>query len=183
MLAIDGAGFDWSFMADEEVPSNMALMAFLDSEKSPYQTKTTLTSKFFYQKVNTAKGKLYTARPKAVNTARPNTAVVNVVKANKVNAVKASAYWVWQTTKLNSASLTFKRHNYVDARGRSKCVTNNVLFTDTECFVLSPNFKLTDESQVLLKVPRKNNMYGVDMKNIVLKESLTCLVAKATLDE
>ncbi|GKF21239.1 hypothetical protein Tco_0069877 [Tanacetum coccineum] len=32
MLAIDGAGFDWSFMADEEVPTNMALMAFLESE-------------------------------------------------------------------------------------------------------------------------------------------------------
>ncbi|GKE54430.1 ribonuclease H-like domain-containing protein, partial [Tanacetum coccineum] len=36
---------------------------------------------------------------------------------------------------------------------------------------------------VLLKVPRKNNMYSVDMNNIVPKESLTCLVAKATLDE
>ncbi|GJS02894.1 putative ribonuclease H-like domain-containing protein [Tanacetum coccineum] len=60
---------------------------------------------------------------------------------------------------------------------------NSVLFTDTGCFVLSPNFKLADESQVLLKVPRKNNMYNVDMKNIVPKESLTCLLAKATLDE
>ncbi|GJY90454.1 ribonuclease H-like domain-containing protein [Tanacetum coccineum] len=60
---------------------------------------------------------------------------------------------------------------------------NSVLFTDTTCFVLSPDFKLPDESQVLLKVPRKNNMYSVDMKNIVPKQSLTCLVAKATLDE
>ncbi|GJX31610.1 putative ribonuclease H-like domain-containing protein, partial [Tanacetum coccineum] len=60
---------------------------------------------------------------------------------------------------------------------------NSVLFTDTVCFVLSFDFKLTDESQILLKVPRKNNMYSVDMKNIVPKESLTCLVAKATLDE
>nr|GEX05583.1 ribonuclease H-like domain-containing protein [Tanacetum cinerariifolium] len=60
---------------------------------------------------------------------------------------------------------------------------NSVLFTDTGCFVLSPDFKLADESQVLLKVPRKNNMYSVDMKNIVPKESLACLVAKATLDE
>ncbi|GJU45396.1 putative ribonuclease H-like domain-containing protein [Tanacetum coccineum] len=60
---------------------------------------------------------------------------------------------------------------------------NNVLFTDTGCFVLSPDFKLADEVQVLLKVPRKNNMYNVDMKNIIPKESLTCLVAKATLDE
>ncbi|GJT23464.1 putative ribonuclease H-like domain-containing protein [Tanacetum coccineum] len=32
MVAIDGAGFDWSYMADDEVPTNMALMAFLDSE-------------------------------------------------------------------------------------------------------------------------------------------------------
>ncbi|GJR92739.1 hypothetical protein Tco_0264913 [Tanacetum coccineum] len=32
MLAIDGAGFDWSHMADDEVPTNMALMAFSDSE-------------------------------------------------------------------------------------------------------------------------------------------------------
>ncbi|GKF75458.1 putative ribonuclease H-like domain-containing protein, partial [Tanacetum coccineum] len=45
------------------------------------------------------------------------------------------------------------------------------------------DFKLADESQVLLKVPRKNNMYSVDMKNIVPKDNLTCLVAKATLDE
>ncbi|GKA10043.1 ribonuclease H-like domain-containing protein [Tanacetum coccineum] len=58
-----------------------------------------------------------------------------------------------------------------------------VLFIDIRCFVLSPDFKLADESQVLLKVPRKNNMYSVDMENIVPKESLTCLVAKATLDE
>nr|GEU52218.1 hypothetical protein [Tanacetum cinerariifolium] len=60
---------------------------------------------------------------------------------------------------------------------------NSVLFSNTGCFVLSPDFKLADESQVLLKVPRKNNMYNVDMKNIIPKESLTCLVAKATLDE
>ncbi|GJR39023.1 ribonuclease H-like domain-containing protein [Tanacetum coccineum] len=60
---------------------------------------------------------------------------------------------------------------------------NSVLFTNTECFVLSPDFKLANESQVLLKVPKKNNMYSVDMRNIIPKESLTCLVAKVTLDE
>ncbi|GJS38773.1 putative ribonuclease H-like domain-containing protein [Tanacetum coccineum] len=42
---------------------------------------------------------------------------------------------------------------------------------------------LPDENQILLKIPRKDNMYSFDMKNIVPKESLTCLVAKATLDE
>ncbi|GKC50050.1 hypothetical protein Tco_1072795, partial [Tanacetum coccineum] len=32
MLAIDGVGFDWSDMAEEQVQTNMALMAFSDSE-------------------------------------------------------------------------------------------------------------------------------------------------------
>ncbi|GJQ97758.1 hypothetical protein Tco_0008897 [Tanacetum coccineum] len=44
---------------------------------------------------------------------------------------------------------------------------NSVLFTDTACIVLSPDFKLTDESLVLVKVPRKDNMYSVDLKNVV----------------
>ncbi|GJU70907.1 ribonuclease H-like domain-containing protein [Tanacetum coccineum] len=60
---------------------------------------------------------------------------------------------------------------------------NSVLFNDTEYIVLSPNFKLIDESQVLLRVPRKNNMYSVDLKNIVPKGGLTFLFAKATSDE
>nr|GFB01265.1 ribonuclease H-like domain-containing protein [Tanacetum cinerariifolium] len=60
---------------------------------------------------------------------------------------------------------------------------NNVLFTDTECIVLSLEFKLPDENHVLLRVPRENNMYNVDLKNIVPSGDLTCLFAKATLDE
>ncbi|GJX16959.1 putative ribonuclease H-like domain-containing protein [Tanacetum coccineum] len=184
MVAINGVGFDWSFMADEEVPTNMALMAFSDSEvhndktclfapptidlsnysleefqqpefkgygpkatltmyrltaitikgkgwnmtpkavlmkiglkplnttrpvniahpktivysarpmscfsklaqstvKRTYQSRTTLTNKNFNQKVNTAKEKVYTAKPKAVNTARPTPAAVNAVRANQ----------------------------------------------------------------------------------------------------
>ncbi|GJW11819.1 putative ribonuclease H-like domain-containing protein [Tanacetum coccineum] len=54
---------------------------------------------------------------------------------------------------------------------------------DTECVVLSPDFKLLDENHVLLRVPRKDNMYSVDLKNIVPSGGLTCLFAKATLDE
>ncbi|GJW56638.1 putative ribonuclease H-like domain-containing protein [Tanacetum coccineum] len=58
---------------------------------------------------------------------------------------------------------------------------NYVRFTNTECLVLSPNFKLPDESQILLKIPRKDNMYSFDMKNIVPKDSLTCLLVKDNL--
>nr|GFA52848.1 hypothetical protein [Tanacetum cinerariifolium] len=43
--------------------------------------------------------------------------------------------------------------------------------------------KLLDESQVLLKVPRKDNMYNVDLKNVVPQGGLTSIFAKAILDE
>nr|GEX15174.1 hypothetical protein [Tanacetum cinerariifolium] len=54
---------------------------------------------------------------------------------------------------------------------------------DTECVVLSSDFKLPDENHVLLRVLRENNMYNVDLKNVVPSGDLTCLFAKATLDE
>ncbi|GJY65744.1 putative ribonuclease H-like domain-containing protein [Tanacetum coccineum] len=307
MMAIDGAGFDWSYMADDEVPANIALLClfrlsdlsysgleeFQQPEFEGYGPKTSksvsenisnkvkespdallveelvLDDKLekktadcnYHQRervvsgnnytrvnynysakkahpsahrnmvpravlmktglrslntarpVNTAHPKttVYSARPmpKAVNTARPNSAVVNAVRENQVNAVKASACWVWRPTKLNSASITLKRHNYghlqkedqgyVDS-GCSRHMTWNMSYLSDfkefdEGYVTfggrakggkitsKGTLKTADESQVLLKVPRKNNMYIVDIKNIVSKESLTCLVAKATLDE
>ncbi|GKA85237.1 ribonuclease H-like domain-containing protein [Tanacetum coccineum] len=60
---------------------------------------------------------------------------------------------------------------------------NSLLFTETECLVLSPNFKLLDASQVVLRVPRQSNMYSFDLKNVVPSRNLTCLFAKATIDE
>nr|GEV40544.1 ribonuclease H-like domain-containing protein [Tanacetum cinerariifolium] len=54
---------------------------------------------------------------------------------------------------------------------------------DTKCIVLSPEFKLPDENQVQLRVLKGNNMYNVDLKNIVPTGDLTCLFAKETLDE
>nr|GEW24715.1 hypothetical protein [Tanacetum cinerariifolium] len=60
---------------------------------------------------------------------------------------------------------------------------NSVLFTDTECVVLSSDYKLPDENHVLLQVSKENNMYNVDLKNVVPSGGLTCLFAKATLDE
>ncbi|GJZ60194.1 hypothetical protein Tco_0616010 [Tanacetum coccineum] len=44
---------------------------------------------------------------------------------------------------------------------------NKVLFTDSECLVLSPEFKLPDANQVLLRIPRQNNMYSFNLEKIV----------------
>ncbi|GJZ30427.1 putative ribonuclease H-like domain-containing protein [Tanacetum coccineum] len=66
-----------------------------------------------------------------------------------------------------------------------KCVTrkNSVLFTKTECLILSPDFKLPVENQLMLKIPKKDNMYSFDLKNVVPSKGLTSLIAKATNDE
>ncbi|GJV79452.1 putative ribonuclease H-like domain-containing protein, partial [Tanacetum coccineum] len=135
----------------------------------------------------TIKGKGW---PKVVDTARPNSAVVNAVRANKVNAVKASACWGHPQKE---------DQGYVDSGCSRHMIGNMSYLSDFKQFdggyvtfgggakggkiTSKRTLKTADESQVLLKVPRKNNMYSVDMKNIVPKESLTCLVAKATLDE
>nr|GEW27359.1 reverse transcriptase domain-containing protein [Tanacetum cinerariifolium] len=51
---------------------------------------------------------------------------------------------------------------------------NSVLFTDTECLVLSPDFKLPDESQVLLRVPRETicTMTIIEAARTMLADSL-----------
>ncbi|GJV02846.1 putative ribonuclease H-like domain-containing protein [Tanacetum coccineum] len=186
--------------------------------KRPIHKNTTFKNSNINQRVNTVRGKNF-------NTARPK-AVVNAVKENNFNAVKASTCWVWKPKHKvldhGNPQMDLQDQGVIDS-GCSRHMTgnmsyltdyeeidggyvafggnpkerkitgkivsqmcdkkNSVLFNDTECIVLSPNFKLIDESQVLLRVPRKNNMYSVDLKNIVPKGGLTCLFAKATSDE
>nr|GEV60652.1 putative ribonuclease H-like domain-containing protein [Tanacetum cinerariifolium] len=55
--------------------------------------------------------------------------VVSNTKGNKANVVKASSCWVWRPkqkvldhmSRHNGLSMNFKRFDYVDAQGRSKC--------------------------------------------------------------
>ncbi|GKF44966.1 hypothetical protein Tco_0131518 [Tanacetum coccineum] len=163
--------------------------------RRPYQIKTTLTNKNFSQKVNTAKGKFYTARPKAVNTARPNSTVVNAVRANQGHPQREDQDYVdsgcsrhmtgnisylsdfkefdggyvtfWggakggkitgkgtlKTGKLDFEDVYFVKELQFNLFSVSQMCDkkNSILFTDTGCFVLSPDFKLADKSQVLLK--------------------------------
>ncbi|GJY06017.1 putative ribonuclease H-like domain-containing protein [Tanacetum coccineum] len=202
--------------------------------RRPINNKMATKISNFNQRVNTVSGKnVNAARPKAVvNAARPK-AVLNAVKGNQVNAVKASACWVWKpkTIVIDHVSKYNRNMSYltdfeeidggyvafggnpkggkITGRGTIKTGNldfenvyfvkelqfnlfsvsqmcdkkNSVLFNDTECIVLSLNFKLTVESHVVLKVPRKKNMYSVDLKNIVPKGGLACLFAKTTPDE
>nr|GEU60703.1 hypothetical protein [Tanacetum cinerariifolium] len=82
--------------------------------------------------VNTARPRpVNTVRPRPVTTARPNSAVANHVRESKVNAVKASACWVWRPTKPNGASITLKRHNYIDSHPQQ--VQEDQGYVDSGC--------------------------------------------------
>ncbi|GJT41820.1 putative ribonuclease H-like domain-containing protein [Tanacetum coccineum] len=49
---------------------------------------------------------------------------------------------------------------------------NSVLFTESECLILSHSFKLLDESQVELRAPRNDDVYNLDLKNIIPSRDL-----------
>nr|GEW53865.1 hypothetical protein [Tanacetum cinerariifolium] len=53
---------------------------------------------------------------------------------------------------------------------------------DTECLVLSKDFKLPDESMVVLRVPRKHNLYTINLNNLCPRGNLACLVASESGD-
>nr|GEV50297.1 putative ribonuclease H-like domain-containing protein [Tanacetum cinerariifolium] len=60
---------------------------------------------------------------------------------------------------------------------------NQVLFTDTECLVLSKDFKLPDDSMVVLRVLKKHNLYTINLNNLCPRGNLACLLAHALFDE
>ncbi|KAJ9542896.1 hypothetical protein OSB04_029402 [Centaurea solstitialis] len=57
------------------------------------------------------------------------------------------------------------------------------LFNDSECIILSPEFKIVDESMILLRTPRKDNVYCLDLENVSSNSSLKCLFSKASSNE
>ncbi|KAD6795907.1 hypothetical protein E3N88_06803 [Mikania micrantha] len=59
---------------------------------------------------------------------------------------------------------------------------HNMLFTEHECIVLKPGFVVPNE-QILLRAPRRNNMYMLDMSTTTPLSNISCFVSKASLDE
>ncbi|KAJ9553888.1 hypothetical protein OSB04_017933 [Centaurea solstitialis] len=57
-----------------------------------------------------------------------------------------------------------------------------VFFTDIECLILAPGYKI-DESKVMLRTPRKDNVYCLDIEDASSVTSLNCLLSKASVSE
>nr|GEW55890.1 ribonuclease H-like domain-containing protein [Tanacetum cinerariifolium] len=93
--------------------------------------------------------------------------------------------------KINDGRLDFEDVYYVEELKHYNLFSvsqmcdkkNSVFFTDTDYLVLSPDFKLPDEKQVLLKIHRQHNMYSFNLKNIDPSGDLACLFSKALIDE
>nr|GFB73828.1 putative ribonuclease H-like domain-containing protein [Tanacetum cinerariifolium] len=114
-----------------------------------------------------------------VSAARPiNTAASKPLGASQ-DALKDQGYFDSGCSRHMTGNISylidFKEHDggYVTFGGGAK----------GDKITSKGTIRTADESQVLLKVPRKNNMYSFDMKSIVPQKDLTCLLAKATHDE
>nr|GEW55468.1 ribonuclease H-like domain-containing protein [Tanacetum cinerariifolium] len=216
MVTIDEAGFDCSYMADDEVLTNMALMAFSDPEglmllspqhagfgdlKLSYKIMSPKTVDHTFvrdltmliQKADSSQQWL--GSPRETNPlmfdlkSGPQDALedIGIIDSGCSRHMTGNKSYLTDFQEYDGEFIAFagsSKGGKITGKSVSQICDqkNSVLFTKTECLILSLDFKLPDESQVLLKVPRKNSMYSFDLKNVV-PLGLTCLFSKATNDE
>ncbi|GJT39190.1 putative ribonuclease H-like domain-containing protein [Tanacetum coccineum] len=97
--------------------------------------------------------------------------------------------------KKGNPEILLQDHAVVDSGCFSHMTGNKAYLSDYEdyngCFMAfgndpkgdELNFKFLDESQVVLRAPRKDDVYNLDLKNIIPSGGITCLYANATADE
>nr|GEV23174.1 ribonuclease H-like domain-containing protein [Tanacetum cinerariifolium] len=174
-------GYDWRYQAKEETSTNYAFMALIssgsfsssNSEQKEYKEKGVIESGCSRHMTG---NKCYLTDFEAFNggfvSFRDGKGRISGKGKIKIGKLDFDDVYFYKEIKYNLFSVS----QMCDKK-------NNVLFTDTECLVLSSNFKLLDESQVLLRVLRKDNIYSVDLKSVVPTKDSTCLFNKATLDK
>ncbi|GKA32272.1 retrovirus-related pol polyprotein from transposon TNT 1-94 [Tanacetum coccineum] len=172
MLAIDCVGFDWSDMAEEQVQTNMALMAFSDSEQEKegiefkiekFDKASKDLDKLLGSQITdkSKKGLGYSVVPP------PHPLIYNRPKKLDLSYSGLDEF----------KEPEFKPYGYEDSKQESNIVCDKKSYDSKE------NFDDSLAHYQREKMVYGNNYNSFDMKNIVPKESLTCLVAKATLDE
>nr|GEX79608.1 ribonuclease H-like domain-containing protein [Tanacetum cinerariifolium] len=96
----------------------------------------------------------------------------NAMRMNHQNLVRMTHPY----SNRNVVPTTVLTRSRLVSLNAARPVPTAITQSNTECVVLSSDFKLHDENHVLLRVPRENNMYNVDLKNVVpsrgIKENL-----------
>nr|GEV99485.1 putative ribonuclease H-like domain-containing protein [Tanacetum cinerariifolium] len=125
------------------------------------------------QKISKATVTVNTARP--VNTAHPkrtmNAAKPRSCFSNSSHSIVKRPINNRKNSKINQKFNTVRATHVNTSRpkvntARPKAVLNVVQGNHVNAVKALTYFKLIDESHVLLKVPRKDNMYSVDLKNL-----------------
>ncbi|GJX82960.1 hypothetical protein Tco_0332441 [Tanacetum coccineum] len=198
LVTLDGEGVDWTSHSEDE-QENYALMAYSSSGSDTESNELLGTkvglgyedqmNKGVLSYENEVFGSLFNSRSSDIEDSPVNDRYAEGMHA--VPPPMTGIYILWTRSPTSTKDVSTARHNFnsqaVPTNVARKVNTviicdkkNKVLFTDTECLVLSPDFKLPDENQVLLRVPRQNNMYSFNLENIVPSRGLACLIAKAT---
>ncbi|GJZ91509.1 ribonuclease H-like domain-containing protein [Tanacetum coccineum] len=165
-------------------PMKIVINNAYSTARRPFNKIIATNNSNFTKKVNTVKGT-------RVNTARPK-AILSAVKETKEMLLKP------QHVGFGNPQQDLKDKGIIDSRCSRHMTGNRSYLTDYEEIdggfvafggnpkggkITKKDFKLTDENHVLLKVPRNDNMYSVDLKIVVPQGGLTCLFAKATPEE
>ncbi|GKA84684.1 ribonuclease H-like domain-containing protein [Tanacetum coccineum] len=176
LVVQDGiGGYDWSFQAEEGI-TNFALMAYTSQGSSSSDSETQVSDGLGPQENYS----LILIGEDYVDLDGRICYIARIAKGGKITE-KGKI----RTRKLDFEDVYFVKELKFNLFSVSQMYDkkNSVLFTETECLVLSPDFKLLDKSQVLLKVPRQNNMFSFDLKNVVSFRRFSWVFFLATKDE
>nr|GEW47390.1 hypothetical protein [Tanacetum cinerariifolium] len=114
--------------------------------------------------------------------------IVKKPTVNSQNNIDDKGYWDSDCSRHMTSNISYLSDydsfdgGYVSF-GQGGCKITGKGTIKTECIVLGRDFKLIDDTNVLVRIPRQHNMYSIDLNNIVPHKNLTCLVAKASADE
>nr|GEX37745.1 hypothetical protein [Tanacetum cinerariifolium] len=187
LMAIDGVGWDWSYMendeedhalvADEVAPTEFALMANTSAES---------------KKLETLKEEKERVDGKLAGLLKASKDLDNLIESQRTGLSECTDDTV---TDYSRPSPTIER----DDQNRNPSVSKTVASPITpkpfikfvkpkdsqskKCIVFERHFKLLDDANILLRTPRQHNMYSIDLNNIIPHRDLSCLVAKASTDE
>nr|GEU65562.1 hypothetical protein [Tanacetum cinerariifolium] len=237
LMAIDGIGWDWSYMANEEenhalVADEEALIEFALIAKSSSSSKN--------EKDMSWKGLPEFANDTITDYSRPSPSIESnindlqnsnssvsehgessesimskpmikfvkagnspkIIKINKVKTARKPHIRYAEIYRNTSKGPNGNSQNNIDDKaywdsGCSQHMTGNISYlSDYEPYdrgyvsfgqgdgkIIGKDFKLKDDTDVLLRTSRQHNMYSIDLKNIVPHKDLTYLVGKAFAGE
>ncbi|GJY50860.1 ribonuclease H-like domain-containing protein [Tanacetum coccineum] len=159
MLAIDGSGFDWSDMANDEVPTNMALMAFSDSEILSNEVRESLDAPLVEELVSNDKLEK--------KTIYPTDAKIEFVRPKQQE----------KPVRETMHTITLKRHNYVDARGKkSKYSDGSGQPKRKHCPISHTSRNLIEDMLPLVEELKEEKLLVKELLKLSIMKKMYCLV-------